>query len=60
MISLRIEREMEYSTRTRLPLQLLKYHLPFVITHVTLIGMTLHSYLYYHLGEGIRPQRGRK
>jgi hypothetical protein len=27
--------------------------------HVTLNGMTLHSYLYYHLGEEIRPQRGR-
>jgi hypothetical protein len=22
--------------------------------------MTFHSHLYYHLGEGIRPQRGRK
>jgi hypothetical protein len=22
--------------------------------------MTLHSYLFYHLGENIRPQRGRK
>jgi hypothetical protein len=22
--------------------------------------MTFHSYLYYHLGESIRPQRGRK
>jgi hypothetical protein len=22
--------------------------------------MTFHSYLYYHLGENIRPQRGRK
>ena len=22
--------------------------------------MTLHSYLYYHLGGGIRPQKGRK
>jgi hypothetical protein len=39
---------------------LLGYELPFAITHVTLNGMTLHSYLYYHLGEGIRPQRGRK
>jgi hypothetical protein len=23
------------------------------------VGMTLHSYLFYHLGENIRPQRGR-
>jgi hypothetical protein len=23
-------------------------------------GITLHSYLFYHLGESIRPQRGRK
>jgi hypothetical protein len=33
---------------------------PFVVTHVSLIGMFLHSYLFYHLGESIRPQRGIK
>jgi hypothetical protein len=31
----------------------------FVVTHVTLISMTLHSYLFYHLGESSRPQKGR-
>jgi hypothetical protein len=51
---------MEYSAKTRLSLQLLRYHLPFGATPTTLIGMTLHSYLSYNLGENIRPQRGRK
>jgi hypothetical protein len=51
---------MEFSAKTRLPLQLWRYHLPFAVTHVTLNGMNLHSYLFYHLRENIRPQRGRK
>jgi hypothetical protein len=33
---------------------------PFVVTHITLNGMNLHSYLFYHLRENIKPQRGRK
>jgi hypothetical protein len=38
----------------------LKFSVFFVVTHVTLNGMTLHSYLFHHLGESIRTQRGRK
>jgi hypothetical protein len=51
---------MEYSVKTRLPLNSNGIIYPFVGVPQTLNGMTLHSYLYYHLGESIRPQRGRK
>jgi hypothetical protein len=46
-----IEREMEYSAKTMLPLNSngIIYHLP--LLPQTLNGMTLYSYLYYHLGE---------
>jgi hypothetical protein len=33
---------------------------PLLLLMYLTIGMTLHSYLLYHLGESIRPQRGRK
>jgi hypothetical protein len=33
---------------------------PLLLLPQTLNSITLHSYSYYHLGESIRPQRGRK
>jgi hypothetical protein len=51
---------MEYLAKTKASTPTLLYYLSFAITHITLNYMTLHSYLSYHLGEGIRPQRGRK
>jgi hypothetical protein len=52
---------MEYSAKTTLPLNSngISY-LPFAGIPQTLNGMTFHSYLFYHLGGNVRPQRGRK
>jgi hypothetical protein len=51
---------MEYSATTRLPLQTLMVSFTLVVTPKNLNGMTLRSYLFHHLGESIKPQRGRK
>jgi hypothetical protein len=55
-----IEREIEYSAKTTLPLTPTGIFYPLPLLPQTLNGMTLHSYLNYHLGESIRFQRGIK
>ena len=49
---------MEYSAKTRLPLQLWRYHLSFAVTQETRNCMTLHSF-FTNRGESISPQKGR-
>jgi hypothetical protein len=52
---------MEYSAKTRLPLQTLTVSFTLYLYFANSpFGMTLHSYSFYHLDEDIRPQRGRK
>jgi hypothetical protein len=44
--------EMESSAKNKASTpQLWPYHLPFAVVPPLSIGITLHSYLYYHLGE---------
>jgi hypothetical protein len=51
---------MEYLATTKLPLQTLTVSPNFCRYSTNSQWYDLHSYLFHHLGEGIRPQRGRK
>jgi hypothetical protein len=51
---------MEYSAKTSLPLQTLTVSLNLWRYSTNSQWYDPHSYLFHHLGEGIRPQRGRK
>ena len=60
MISLRLKGKWSFRQRQGFHSNSDDIIYPLLLLPQTLNGITLHSYLYYHLGESIRLQRGRK